>query len=197
MSSVFFEPVAAWHDTDAFRSGATFLDWYLHNQALQHERAELARTFVLVAEENAGKEDCPVEGYITLEAGTMPTAFLELTEADRNLLPFLPVAGTDDRHPGMHPLSQLPVVYLSFLARHARNRGAGYGDILLVEALRRTELAAAHVGIVGLFLVATTEGEPLYARYGFHAFGDYDRKLFLSLRAIRQTLALLDDPPTG
>ena len=197
MSAVFFEPVAAWHDTESFRSGSTYLDWHLHHQALAHEQAELSRTFVLVSEENAGKENCPVEGYITLEAGAMPTAFLELTDADRALLPFLPAqtsgADTTDRAPGAYLLSQLPVVYLGFLARHQRNRRAGFGDILLVEALRRTELAAVHIGVAGLFLVATTEGVPLYERYGFHSFGDYDKKLFLSLRAIRQTLALLDN----
>ena len=194
MTPVFFEPIASWHDTQSFRSGATFLDWYLANQALLHEQAELSRTFVLVAQENAGKENCPIEGYITLEGGTMPTAFLELTEEDHTLLPFLPATHPDNREPGTHALTQLPIVYLSFLARHERNRGAGYGDILLVEALRRTELAAVHIGIAGLFLVATAEGVALYERYGFRTFGDYDRKLFLSLRAIRQALALLDAP---
>lgn len=196
MSGVFFEPLAMWHDTASFRSGATFLDWHLETQAPSHEQAEASRTLVLVAEENAGRSHCPVEGYITLEAGTMPTAFLRLTDADSTLIPLLPDTPINERVSGVHALAQLPIVYLSFLARHERNRGAGYGDLLLMEALRRTELVSVHVGIAGLFLVSTTEGVALYERYGFRKFDDYDRKLFLSTHTIRQTLAILDAPET-
>jgi GNAT superfamily N-acetyltransferase len=108
---------------------------------------------------------------LTLEASLMPTDAMPPLQD-----------GTPLR------LKQVPVVYLAYLARDKRRHGQGYGDILLVEALRRTLLTAEQIGIIGLYLYSLPEGISLYRRFGFLSFTDDPQKLFLSVNSIRTVL---------
>jgi GNAT superfamily N-acetyltransferase len=187
-----FEPISQAHHTASFRCGTAFLDWFLDREALTLAAADVSRTVVLVKDnpDVTGTEK-PVEGYFTLEAGVMPTAFLSLLPDDTLARLIQP---DDAMHPGISPLAELPVVYLAYLARDLRNRGRGYGDLLLIEALRQAEAASRRIGAAGVFLVATEEGARFYEEYGFRPFGDFPRKMFLSMAAVREVLALVVDP---
>jgi len=183
-----FEQLSPEHDTDSFRSGAAYLDWALQHNALALQEANVSRTYVLVA--SGGQEGKkPIEGYITLEAGLAPTAFLSLLPEDA--LSQL-IRSESTTRPGISPLAELPVVYLAYLARHERNQGKGYGDLLLVEVLRRAARVGSEVGAAGIYLVATMEGMRLYEEYGFRAYGDYPQKMFLSFSEIRKALEPLE-----
>jgi ribosomal protein S18 acetylase RimI-like enzyme len=187
MPTLRFEPLGEQHDTAAFRCGATFLDWFLSHEALTLHKASVSRTYVLIDTEDAQTDaQQAVAGYITLEAGLAPTSFLSLLPEDT--LARLVQQG-DGRREGVSPLANLPVVYLAYLARDMKHRGKGYGELLLVEALRHAERVARRIGASGMFLVATGEGIPLYEGYGFRAYGDYERKMFLSMGEIRKLLA--------
>jgi len=192
--TLYFELLADHHDVATFRCGATFLDWLLQHDAHLLADADVNRTFVLAEREAAATENgkTPIEGYFTLEAGVAPTAFVSLLPED-TLSALIAARDAFSTPPPcrLSPLTEIPVVYLAYLARDRRNRGRGYGDLLLIEALRQAELASRHIGAAGVFLVSTGEGERLYTDYGFRPYGDYDRKMFLSMRAIREALALL------
>jgi predicted acetyltransferase len=166
---VFLEPLSEAHDTQPFRSGATFLDWYLAHRALQDHRNHLSRTIVAVNDSraDASPNTKRVEGYVTLETGLMPTAT------------FLQPDGTP-----YFPQHQVSVIYLACLARDMRRRGQGYGDILLMEGLRRSYLVSEQVGVCGVFLYSLEEGESLYRRHGFLPFADDPRRLFLPMATI-------------
>ncbi|MGC4043043.1 MAG: hypothetical protein QM758_04500 [Armatimonas sp.] len=190
MPTLTFEPLSETHDTASFRCGATFLDWFLAQEALTLHQASISRTYVLLDEENASVSRSlrPIEGYLTLEAGLAPTSFFSLLPEDT--LARLLQQG-EGQHKGVSPLANLPVIYLAYLARDQRNRGKGYGELLLVEALRRAERVARQIGAAGMYLVAAAEGVALYEGYGFRAYGDYERKMFLSMGEIRRLLSEL------
>lgn len=211
-----FEPISESHATAAFRCGAAFLDRFLVQDALTLAAADVSRTFVLTAPAPGATEGVTgteavlqadtavkkkIAGFFTLEAGVMPTAFLSLLPEDAlaRLITLEDAAAEGmppPPRPGVSPLSELPVVYLAYLARDLRYRGQGMGDLLLVEALRKAAQAANLLGAAGLFLVTTQEGAQLYAEYGFRSFGDWPRKMFLSMAAMRRILALVAAPMT-
>lgn len=177
---VYLEPLGPQHDVASFRSRAAYLDWYLSERALADQRRDLSRTIVAVNDPNPGHADGSkrVEGFLTLEAGLMPTADLRMPD------------GTPRFAEG-----QISVVYLACLARDIRRRGQGYGDILLIEALRRAHLSAALIGVAGVFLYSLEEGVSLYRRHGFEPFSDDPKRLFLPMSTIRQLFERSASPP--
>jgi len=197
------EPLSTRHAVASFRSGAAYLDWYLDTQARRLAAADVSRTFVLVfadAPSDGNVPDgVPIIGYFTLEAGIMPTAFLELPEIQRHAIAeLLPGAAAvaDGSDPLAIALKELPVVYLACLARDRQYHGKGYGGALLVAALREAAEAATHIGAAGIFLVATEEGARLYRDYGFVAFEDFPRKMFLPMPDVRAFCAALPNVNT-
>ena len=168
---VYLEPLSEEHDIEPFRSRAAYLDWYLSHRALIDQRSGASRTFVAVNDPKPTKVMGAkrVEGFFTLEAGTMPTATILLEDGSPRFTE-----------------RQASVIYLACLARDIRRKGQGYGDILLIEALRRAYLASEHIGLVGVFLYTLDEGESLYLRHGFLPFADDPKRLFLSLDTIQE-----------
>lgn len=93
--------------------------------------------------------------------------------------------------PQYDPPAYIPVVELACLGRDLDQRGEGIGELLLIEALRRTALAAEHIGIAGIYLWATREGAELYESYGFRRFQGDEHRMFLSIEQARAVTALL------
>lgn len=168
---VYLEPLGEEHDVASFCSRAAYLDWYLAERALADQKRDLSRTVVAVNDPTRGgmPGSKRVEGFVTLEAGLMPTASVRTPTGEPRFVE-----------------GHVPIVYLACLARDIGRRGHGYGDILLIEALRRAHRTAEHVGVVGVFLYSLEEGASLYRRHGFEPFADDPKRLFLPMETIRR-----------
>lgn len=168
---VYLEPLGAEHDTGSFCSRAAYLDWSLSHRALADQKNDLTRTIVAVNDSTL--EGAPgskrIEGFVALEAGTMPTATVLSADGSARFAE-----------------SQISNIYIVCLARDVRRRGHGYGDILLMGALRRAHLASFHIGVAGVFLYSLQEGASLYLRHGFEPLSDDPKRLFLPMSTIRR-----------
>src|SRR5438477_9595683 len=103
------------HDRAAFSSGVAPLDTYLKNQASQDAKRKVAVTYIL-REQNSNV----IIGYYTMSAASIETA--RLPEDITRRLP---------------RYDALPAMLLGRLAVDERYRGQGFGEYLLVDALKR------------------------------------------------------------
>ena len=125
------------HERGGFRSGVEALDRYLQSQAGQDARRRVAAPFVLVLPPSLA-----VIGYYTLSNASIHAAELPATVAKR--LPRYPV---------------MPATLLGRLAVDERHRGAGWGTLLLLNALRRS--LRSEIANMAVFVDA--KGEPATA----------------------------------
>lgn len=155
------EPLSGQHDRKAFSSGNADLDRYLHSQAGQDLRRNIAAPFVL-AEGNG-----TIIGYYTLSATSVTMA--ELPESVTARLP---------RYP------RLPATLIGRLAIGNRFQGQGYGRFLLADALfraSRSDIASFTVIVDAIDDAART----FYLREGFIELPDHPMRLFLPMSTIR------------
>ena len=159
------EPLGSRHDRAAFACGVEALDRYLHQQAGQDMRRRLAAVFVLDdALENT------IAGYYTLSA----TAILA-TGLPPDVTRKLP------RYP------HLPAVLLGRLAVDSRYRGRGFGEILLVDALRRALASSAEIAAMAVIVDAKDDdARRFYERYGFRRLLADEYRLFLPMATVAQ-----------
>lgn len=100
-----------------------------------------------------------------------------------------------DRADGPPPLaagmpSSVPIVLLGRLAVDREYAGRGLGHSLLQHATMRALEAAEAIGVRAILVHAITdEVVPFYERFGFTAFPDARRTLFLLVKDARATLA--------
>ncbi len=152
------------HDRTRFESGAPLLDGWLKTQASQYEARDLARVYVLVR-----GSDPTVLGYYSLSSHTM--VFDNWPEQAAKGLPRM----------------DLPVVLLGRLAIDRSIQGQGWGEYLLIDALRRAEYLATKIGIRAVEVDAVDgTARRFYEKYGFQALNDDPRHLFLSPHVIRK-----------
>lgn len=150
------EPLGKRHDRSAFCCGVEALDRYLIHHAGQEARRRIAATFLLV--EEGGER---IAGYYTLSATTIRLGALPPDIAKR-----LP------KYPG------IPATLLGRLAIDQAFRGQGLGEILLVDALKRT--LRSEIATFAIVVDAKDEhAVTFYKRYGFTPLLDTERKLFL------------------
>lgn len=169
------EPLGG-QDRSGFECGVEPLDRYLRQQASQDARRHVATTWLLVDQAGA------VAGYYTLSASSVNLDDLSPDQVKRLKLP---------RYP------QVPVTLLGRLAVDVRYRGQGqgkgFGQVLLVDALERSFKATGQVGSVAVVVDAKDErAVDFYVRFGFLAFPDLARRLFLPMGTIAR---LLGGPP--
>lgn len=157
------EPLGPSHDRGAFACGNEALDRYLHAQAGQDARRKVAAVFVL-----HDTEANLVAGYYTLSATSV-----DPTDLPAELVKKLP------RYP------VLPAVLLGRLAVDARYRGRRFGELLLLDALRRAEAHSAEVAAMAVVVDAIDDAaRGFYERYGFVRFEDEPYRLFLPMATI-------------
>ena len=108
------EALGPQHNRKLFASGVEPLDRYLHTQAGQDARKNIAAPFVLVL------PDGTIGGYYTLSSTAVRLA--ELPDGVTRKLPRYPI---------------VPATLLGRLAVDKRFQGQGYGRFLLADALRR------------------------------------------------------------
>ena len=161
--AVVVELLGKHHDRTGFSCGAPDLDRYLRRQAGQDQRRRDAIPYVLIDRESGA-----VVGYYTLSA--YGTKLVDLPEEVVKKLP-------------RHPI--VPATLLGRLAVDTNFHGKGYGELLLLDALRRALQAAARVGSVAVVVEARDEtAEAFYPHFGFLPFADHARRLFLPMATI-------------
>jgi predicted GNAT family N-acyltransferase len=158
------EPLGKKHDRAAFSCGKDSLDQYLKNQAGQAAGKNLAAVLVLTPD---GRR---IAGYYTLSSFAVKLDEIP-EEIARKLTRML----------------EVPATLLGRLARSVEFRGQGIGEILLVDALKKTFQNSAHVASWAVIVDAKDqEATEFYKRYGFIAFPARPDRLFLPVASIQK-----------
>lgn len=156
------EPLGKHHKRDQFCCGIGELDRYFHQQAGQDARKHTAAPFVLV-DQNTGQ----LAGYYTLSMNSVVTQGLP-----NDLIRKLP------------KYEVMPAVLLGRLAIDQQFQGQGLGELLLMDALRRSlenPIAAMCVVVDAI----DERARAFYEGYGFILLPDYGRRrLFLPMQTI-------------
>lgn len=157
-------PLSAAHDGEGFNCGAPVLNEWLRRYALQNQRANSAKTFVVCRENR-------VVGYYSLAVGAVDYA--AATERARKGLA---------RHP-------VPVMILARLAVDMAHQGKGIGQGLLKDAVMRTIQAAEFAGIRAILVHAKDEpARKFYERFGFEESPTAPFQLMLLLKDAKKVL---------
>ncbi len=156
--------LGASHDRTAFDCGNPILTDWLRQRASQYGKRDLARTYV------ASKSGSRIVlGYYAISNHRVGHEALPAGEAKR--LPRLDV----------------PVVLLGRLAVDRSVQGQGLGSLLLIDALRRAQHLAEHVGVRAAEVDAIDDPARQFClRFGFVSLLDDPNHLFLSMSVIRK-----------
>jgi len=164
-----FEPLAARHNRAAFSCEQERLNTYLKQQASQDVRKRVAAVYVLTPD---GKT---IAGYYSLsqyavDAGKLPE---ELTRRLR-----------------LPKYEKLPATLLGRLARSEKFRGAGLGEILLMDALNRAMEHGRNIASTAVIVDAKDErAAEFYRSYGFVELLDHPNRLFIPMRTVEELFA--------
>lgn len=156
-------PFSKGFDRASFECGVAELDAYLKRQLSQEVRKNTAAAFILHEAESSA-----ILGYYTLSAFS-----IELSAVPEDLRNKLP------RYP------QVPATMLGRLAVDESTQGQGFGELLLMDALRRSWENRAIIGSWALVVDALGESaEHFYQHFGFRQIEGEDGRLFLSMNEI-------------
>ena len=157
------EPLDKKHDRAVFSCGNDTLDAYLKKRASQEAKKNIAAPFVM-----ADGQTRAVVGYYTLSATSILLADLPDKTAKR--LPKYPL---------------VPATLLGRLAIDSRYQGIGYGELLILDALRRALQAATEIASYAIVVDAINErARSFYEHYEFCAFPGRKLRLFLPMKTI-------------
>lgn len=154
------EPLRKEHQRFEFDCGIESLNLFLKNYARQNDEKGLSRTFVAVRSGNTA-----VHGYYSLSSGSIS---------------FEPVPEKLPRYP-------IPTAHIGRLAVDRSSQGAGLGEFLLIDALRRIVNLADELGIFAVELHAINESaKNFYLKYGFIELKDDPFHVYLSVKSIKR-----------
>jgi GNAT superfamily N-acetyltransferase len=151
------------HLRSNFCCGQESLDTYIRKQASQDLKKRVSTVFVLMEE-----PEMNILGYYTLSSYTVNIAALDEIFAKR--LPRYPV---------------LPATLLGRLAVDRTQKGKGFGELLLIDALKKSLDAAIQVASLAVIAEALDEGAvSFYIKYGFKRFKQEPMKLYLPMKSV-------------
>lgn len=153
------------HDRHRFNCGIEALNNYLKVMANQQAKKDNTRTFVLEDD----KDSLYIIGFYTLT----------MTTIDITALP--------DKLQKKHP-STTSGGLIARLAVDERYKGKGFGEWLLIDALRKLLAASDSVAFPVVIVDAKDGARHFYERYGFQPFRDAENKLFITIADIRASL---------
>ena len=155
-------PLSSSHKKERFSCGKILLDNYLHKQAKQDVKRMLSACFVLPDEEKN------IKGYYTLSSSSI----------ERNLLP-------DEIVKKLPPsYLDLPIILLGRLAVSQNYQGQGIGEILLIDALKRSYGVSKEIGSMAVVVdPLDKDAVRFYAKYEFIELPD-SAKMFLAMPTI-------------
>ena len=152
------------HDRSQFDCGVGELNAWLQKLATQHDKRDLARTYVAVL-----PSDSRVLGYYALSNHRVSYEALPADQAK-----------------GL-PRIDVPVVLLGKLAVDRTAQGQRLGEFLLIDALRRANHISEQVGVRAVEVDAIDDtAKSFYLNFGFVPLLDDQRHLFLPMQVIRK-----------
>lgn len=154
------------HDRNRFDCGIEALNNYLKVIASQQAKKDNTRTFVLEAAEDTSQ----IVGFYTLT----------LTPIDLKALP----PALQKKHQ-----SSSSGGLIARLAVDQRYKGQGFGEWLLVDALKKLLQASDTVAFPVVIVDAKDGAKAFYEKYGFTAFRDAENKLFITIADVRDNLS--------
>jgi predicted GNAT family N-acyltransferase len=141
------------------------LDNYIRKQASQDLKRRVSTVFVLIDDPKFN-----VLAYYTLSSYT-----IDITELDEAFAKHLP------RYP------QLPATLLGRLAVDKRQKGKRFGELMLVDALKKALNASAQVASLAVIAEALDEvALNFYIKYGFGQFRQHPMKLYLPMKSLEE-----------
>jgi len=153
------------HVRSDFCCGKDSLDNYIRNQASQDLKRRVSTVFVLT-----DSPEISVLAYYTLSSYTVNITALD--EAFAKRLPRYPL---------------LPATLLGRLAVDNRQKGKRLGELLLVDALKKSLDTATQVASLAVIAEALDEQAlGFYAKYGFQQFRQEPMKLYLPMKSIEE-----------
>lgn len=153
------------HTRSGFCCGRDSLDHYIRKQASQDMKKRVAMVFVLIDD-----PETIVLAYYTLSAYTVDISVLDETLAKR--LPRYPL---------------LPATLLGRLAVDNSHKGKRFGELLLIDALKKSLEATTQVASIAVIAEALDEQAVVfYKKYGFGQFSQEPRKLYLPMKLIEE-----------
>lgn len=153
------------HIRSGFACGKDSLDNYIHQQASQDLKRRVATVFVLVDD-----PEMSVLGYYTLSSFTVDIT--ALNEAFAKRLPRYPL---------------LPATLFGRLAVDHRQKGQRFGELLLVDALRKSLEVSTQVASLAVIAEALDqEAVNFYTKYGFQPFQQEPLKLYFPMKSIAE-----------
>ncbi len=159
------KPIDVLQDRTVFDCEVEPLNDYLKKYALQNQRKDAARTYVLTTETNQ------IIGYYTLVFGSVSTK--ETTSE---------VAAGLGKYP-------IPVILLARLAIDKHQKGRGLGKKLMRDALLRAVRASEIAGLRAFLVHAKDESaRAFYEAFGFGPSPHNEFHLFLKISDIRASL---------
>jgi GNAT superfamily N-acetyltransferase len=160
------EDLGKQHDRKRFDCGEVALNTFLQTLARQQQDKGISKTFVLVDTTQPGI----ILGFFSLTA-------CEVISVD---LPPKLAKKYPDRAPGAK---------LARLAVDSTQQRKGYGQILMIEAMKKALLVAEHIGIIGFFVDAKNpSARCYYEQFGFISFRNRPLEMFLPLATLRQAV---------
>ncbi|WP_446486046.1 hypothetical protein [Caulobacter sp. LARHSG274] len=160
------QPLGSSHDRAAFACGEASLDEYLKTKARKEFELGFGAVFVL------SSSDAPtvIAGYYTLSA--LSVEVTGIPEHLRKKFPKYPI---------------VPVTLLGRLARSLDHKGQGVGEMLLMDALNRAQLAAESVGSHAVVVDPIDQkAKAFYEAYGFYSLVGGTQRLMLPMDTIRK-----------
>ncbi|MCL1079960.1 N-acetyltransferase [Parashewanella spongiae] len=153
------------HDRKRFNCGVEVLNNYVKVMASQQAKKDNSRTFVLEDE----LEPSHIIGFYTLT----------MTPIDLKALP--------DKLQKKHQPSTSGGL-IARLSVDQRYKGKGFGEWLLIDALRKLLSASDSVVFPFVIVNAKDGAKQFYERYGFAAFKDAGNKLFITISDVRKSM---------
>ncbi|QDF67542.1 GNAT family N-acetyltransferase [Shewanella sp. SNU WT4] len=153
------------HDRNRFNCGVEALNNYLKVMASQQAKKDNTRTFVLEDDH----DNSHIIGFYTLT----------MTPIDLKALP--------DKLQKKHQSSTSGGL-IARLAVDDRYKGKGFGEWVLIDALRKLLAASDSVAFPVVIVDAKDGAKYFYERYGFQAFQHSENKLFITIDDIRASL---------
>jgi len=165
------EKLSTKHKRNEFTCGIHPLDVYFRQYIQQDIRKKICAAFVLLDDQTHS-----VIGYYTLSATGIPAH--DFPESEIIKLPKYPI---------------LPATLLGRLAVDFHHQGKGYGEILLMNALYKSLQYSTEIGSLAVVVnVINEKASTFYESYGFIPFKDAPKKLFITMKKIKNLFSNSD-----
>lgn len=152
------------HEKQLFSCGIVELDTYLHKQASQDLKKNVSVTHALTEHDSN-----LILGYYSLSS--IGVFVSELPEETVRKLPKYPI---------------LPAILLGRLAVDKKSQGNGIGELLLLDAIKRSLSVSEQIGAASIIVDAKNKkAANFYKRYDFIEFPENHHKLFLPISTVK------------